>query len=103
MVYHIEFLEFLNILQKRGLLNAIYRISVTSPKTWSIICSLWNLFPFSIKVDCHMKFREFLSLLRKYGLSYAISGISYASPKNVDYNKQLLKFLSLQQRLDYHV
>src|SRR3954470_367205 len=66
--YHMHFLEFLSILQKRGLSYAIYEISFPSPKTWSLICNFRNLFPFSRNVVSHMQFLEFLSLLEKSGL-----------------------------------
>src|SRR3954465_4016509 len=68
--YHIQFLKFLSLLQKRGLSNAIseflsllqkhglsyafYGISFPSPKTWTIICILWNFLPFSKNMDYHM-------------------------------------------------
>src|SRR3954465_3173305 len=94
-----QFLEFLSLLKKRGQSYALIRISFPSPKTWFIICKLWNFFPFSKNVDYHMKFLEFISLLQKRrlsmqflefpyliqsGLSYAILGISFPF-KNIDY------------------
>src|SRR3954468_9497403 len=97
MVYHMQFMEFLSLFRKRGLSYAIYEISFSSKKTWTIICNLRNFFPFSkyvdyhmqfIKflslleiVDYHMQFLEFLSLLQKRGVSLAISRISFSFPK----------------------
>jgi len=97
MEYHMQLIEFLRLLQKRGdymqflkysslpqkcrLSYAIYEISSSSPKTWTIICNFWNLFPFSKNVDYRTQFMKFLSFLKKHGLSYAISGISLPSPK----------------------
>src|SRR3954469_21457111 len=87
--YHMQFLKFLSILQKRGLSLAILeflshlqkhgqsyaisRISFSSPKTWNLICNISNFFPFTKRVYKHMEFRKFISLLQKRGLSYAIS------------------------------
>src|SRR4051812_6369890 len=92
-----QFLEYISLLQKYRLSYAIYEISSSSTKTWTIICNLWNLFPFSKNVDYHMQFMKFLSFLRKHGqscaisdilylllkrgLSYEISEISFSSPK----------------------
>src|SRR3954466_4932492 len=93
-----KFLEFLSLLQKRGLSYAISRISIASPKNvdyhmrileflsllqkmWTIICEFWNFFLFSKNVDYHMQFLESLSLFQKRGLSYAISRISFPFPK----------------------
>src|SRR3954470_10410086 len=111
MDYHMQFMEFLYLLQKRGLSYAIYEIYFTSPKAWTIIynfwnllfspkmltiiCNLWNFFPFSKNMDYHMKFLEFHSLLKKCGLSYAISRIFF---KNVDYHMEFLDFFSLLQK-----
>src|SRR3954468_13833394 len=97
MDYHIKFLEFLSLHEKRGLSYtvygisfhskkrrlsyAIYEISFTSQKIWIIICNLWNIFPFSKKVDYHMQFKKFIFLLQKCGVSYAISRISFSFPK----------------------
>src|SRR4051812_5344924 len=94
---HMHFLEFLPIMQKRGLSYAIYEISFSSPKTWTIVCNLlnffyspktWtiicnflNFFLFSKNVVSHMQLLEFLSLLQKHGPSYAISRILFSSPK----------------------
>src|SRR3954463_12703604 len=128
MDYHMQFLKFLSLLQKRGLLYAIFGISFPSQKTWTIICifwnffpktwtmisNLWNLFPFSKNMDYHMQFLKFLSLLQKRGLSDAIFGISfhlqkrglsfgtygisYPFSKNVDYHMHFLEFLSLPHK-----
>src|SRR4051812_23252455 len=35
--YHMHFLEFLSLLQNCGISYAIYNISFSSPKTWTII------------------------------------------------------------------
>src|SRR3954466_14355510 len=93
-----RFLEFLPLLQKRGLSYAIFEISFSSPNTWTIICSFRNLFLLS----------------KKNGLSYAIYKISLLFPKtwtitsnfknlfhiskNMDYHMKLLKFFSLLQK-----
>src|SRR4051812_31921568 len=45
MDYHMQFLKFLSLLQKRGLLYAVFGISFPSQKTWTIICIFWNFFP----------------------------------------------------------
>src|SRR3954468_10461938 len=93
-----QFLKFLSLQQKHGLIYAIYEISFSFSKTWTIICNFYNffLFPknvdyhmqfmkkkflFSKTVDYHMHFLEFLSLPQKRGLLYAISEISFPSPK----------------------
>src|SRR3954466_8395583 len=77
--YHKQFLKFLSLLQKRGLLYAIFGISFPSQRTWTIICIFLNFFPFSKNVDYHMQFLEFLS-------------------KNVDYHMQFREFLSLLKK-----
>src|SRR3954471_16232532 len=95
--YHMQFLEFLSLLQTRGLSYGISGISFPSLKSWTIICKFWNFFPFSKNMDYHMQFLkflfllhyveyhmqflEFLSHLQNRGLSYAIFGISFPSPK----------------------
>src|SRR4051812_7919592 len=79
--YHMQILEFLSLFQKPGQSYAIYEISFSSSKTWSIKCNLSKLFPFSKNVDYRMQFLEFLSLLQKHGLSYAIFEISFSSRK----------------------
>src|SRR3954470_6872693 len=87
-----QFLEFLSLLQKRGLSFGIYGIS----------------FPFSINVDYHMHFLEFLSPSQKMWTIICnlwnffpktwtmISNLWNFFPfsKNVDYHKKFLKFLS---------
>src|SRR3954464_7268273 len=94
MDYHMQFLKFLSLLQKRGLLDAIFGISFPSQKMWTIICNfwnffrktwnmisnLWNFFLFSKNMDYHKQSLKFLSLLQKRGVSYAISEISFPSP-----------------------
>src|SRR4051812_35528038 len=81
MVYHMQFVGFISLLQKHGLSYAISIISFSSLKTWIIICKFWNFFPFSKNVDCYMQFLEFRSLLQKRGLSYVIYEISFSSEK----------------------
>src|SRR3954468_12001902 len=71
--YHMQFLEFHSLLQKRGLSYAISRISFPSPKMWTIICNIRNFFGSSKNVDSHMQFLKFLSILNIHGLLYAIS------------------------------
>src|SRR4051812_20676510 len=66
MVYHMQFLK----------------ISFPSQKTWTIICNLYNFYPFS----------------KKCGLSYAISTNFFPFSKNVNYTMQFLEFLSLLQK-----
>src|SRR3954466_2475023 len=77
MDYHMQFMEFLSLLQKRGLSYVIYGISFSSSKMLTIICYFWNFFLFK-NMDYHRQFLEFLSLLQ-----------------NVDYHMQFLEFLSL--------
>src|SRR3954471_21097411 len=79
MDYHMQFLEFLSLLQKRGLSYAMYEVSFSSPKTWTIICNFSNFFLFSKYMDYHMQFMKFLYLLQIRGLSYAIYEISFSS------------------------
>src|SRR3954465_12524624 len=43
--YDKQFMEFLSLLQKRGLSYAISKIYFPFPKTWTIICNIWNFFP----------------------------------------------------------
>src|SRR3954471_13137107 len=81
MDYHMQFFEFISLLQKRVLSYAMSRISFPSPKTWIIICFFWNSIPFSKNKDYHIQFLEFRPLLKKQGLSYAVSIISFPSPK----------------------
>src|SRR4051812_4789472 len=109
MDYHMQFVEFLSLLQKCGQSYAISEIFLLShknvdyhmqflnflTKTCNIILNFWNFFPCSKNVDYHMQFIKFLYLLQKHGLSYAISeflsllqkrGLSYAisEPSNKD-------------------
>src|SRR3954463_1797392 len=74
---HMQFMAFFPFLQKRGLSYVISETFFTSLKTWTIICNLWYLFPFSKNMDYHMKFLKSLSLLR-----------------NVDYHVQFMVFVS---------
>src|SRR4051812_38194315 len=66
MGYHMQFQKFLYILLKHGLSYAIFEISSSYPKTLTIICNFWNIFPFSKNMDYHVQFLELL---------YAIIGI----------------------------
>src|SRR3954469_9624032 len=89
-------MEFLSLLQKRGLSYAVSGNSFSSSKMNTIICNFWNFFLFSKNMDYHMQFLEFHSLLQERGLSYTISGISYFSFfKNVDYQRQFVVFIFL--------
>src|SRR3954465_7430512 len=131
MDYHKKFLKFLSFLQKRGLLYAIFGISIPSQKTWTIICifwnffpktwtmisNLWNFFPFSKNMDYHMKILKFISLFQKRGLLYAIFGISFPSQKTwtiicIFWNffqktwtmiSNLWNFFSFSNNMDYHM
>src|SRR3954465_2067399 len=76
MDYHMQFFNFMSLLQTRGLSNEICGISFLSLKTWTIICNFCNFFPLSKNVDYHKQFLELLSLRQKCGLLYEISGIS---------------------------
>src|SRR4051812_6198481 len=90
-----QYMEFLSVLKKHGLSYAIYEISFSSRKTWTILCNFWNFFLYPKNVDYHMQFMKFISPSQKQrlsfalsgfsstirGLSYAISGISFSSPK----------------------
>src|SRR4051812_22534299 len=87
MDYHMQFMDFHSLLQKRRLLYVIFEISIPSPKTWTIICNFWNFFPFS----------------EKHGLSYAISTKISSFSKNVDYHMQFIEFLSLFEKMVYHM
>src|SRR3954468_22721899 len=57
MDYHMQFLKFLSLLKKCGLLYAIYGIFFL--KTWNMISNLWNFFPFSKSMDYHKQFQKF--------------------------------------------
>jgi len=76
-----QFLNFLSLLQKRGLSYVISGISFPSQKTWTIIRNFGNSFTVSKNADYHMQFLEFNALLQKGGLSYAICKICFPSPK----------------------
>src|SRR3954462_4519732 len=78
MGYHVQFQNFLFLLQKHRLSYAISGISFSSSKWWTIIYRLRNFFLLSKNVDYHMQFLKFLSLLQKCGLSYTIFGISFS-------------------------
>src|SRR3954470_13729248 len=97
-----QFLEFLSLLQKRGLSYAISRISFSSPKTLIIICNYWNIFPFSKNMDYHMQFLEFHPLHQKHGLLYAIFGISFPYPKTQTIICNYWNFFTIS-RVDYHM
>src|SRR3954471_11245758 len=105
MVYHMQFLEYLYLLQKRGLSYGIYGISFPSPKMWTNISSFRNSFPFSIDVEYQMKFLELLFLLQRRGLSYAINGISFPSLETCLSSIPFLEFLFLLQKhgLSYEI
>src|SRR3954468_13251833 len=92
-----RFLEFLCLLHKRGLSYAISEISFSSPKTWTIICNFWNLFPFSKNVDYHMKFLKFLFLLLKTWNTKCNFWNFFPFFKKMDYHMQFLNLLSLLQ------
>src|SRR3954470_212591 len=112
-------MKILSLLKKNGLSYAIYKISFSSPKGWSLICNFWNFLSFSKNVDYHMKFLKFLSHLQNRGLSYAILRISSTSPKmwsiicnfwnffpfskNVDYHMQFMKFFLFAKKVVSHV
>src|SRR4051812_49146642 len=86
MDYYMQFLEFLYLLQKRGLLYAIYRIYFPSPQMWTIICNFWNLFPFF-----------------KNGLSYAIYVFSFSSSKTYTIICNLRNLFPFSKNVDYHM
>src|SRR3954471_2175663 len=87
MVYHMQFLKYLDFLIK----------------TWTIICNLWNISPFSKNVDYHMQFLKFHFLFQKRGLSYAITGISFLSPKMWTIICNFINFVLFSKNLDYHM
>src|SRR3954470_20960674 len=76
----------------------MFGISLSSTKTWTIICKFWNFFLFSKNMEYHMQFQEFLSLFKKRGLSYAIFGISFPSQETWTFICNLLEFLYLLQK-----
>jgi len=91
MVYHMQFLDFLTLLQKRGLSYVISGISFPTPKMWTIICMLWIFFLFTKNEYYYMQFLEYISLLLKYDLLCAIS-------KHVGYHMKFMEYLSLLQK-----
>src|SRR3954466_6859876 len=93
-----QFIKFLSLLQKRALSFAIYEISFSSPKTWTIICILWNFFPFSKNVDYHMQFLNFFYFLTKTSTIILNSLNFFPFSKNVDCHMQFMDFLSLLQK-----
>src|SRR3954468_11674452 len=82
-----QFLEFLYLLQKRGLSYEIYG----------------NCFLFSKNMDYHMQYLEFHSLLEKHGLSYVIYGISIPSPKTWTIICNFGNFFPFSKNMDYHM
>src|SRR3954467_8063323 len=102
--YHMQFLKFLSLLQKRGLSYAIsefpsllqkrglsyafYGISFPSPKTWTIICILWNFFPSSKNMDNHMQYLKFFYFLTKTWTIILNSLNFFPFSKNMDYHMQ---------------
>src|SRR3954470_22445597 len=91
-------MEFLSPLQKYGLSDAIFGISFSSPKIWTIICNIINFYPFLKNVDYHMEFWKFLSLLQKRELSYASFKNSFLLSKNLHYLVEFMEFLSFLQK-----
>src|SRR3954468_14187358 len=85
MVYYMQFHKFLLLFQTCGLSYEIYGISFAFPKTWTIICNLWNFYSISKNMVCHMQFQNF-----------------FAFSKNVDYHMQFLEFLSLIKKVDFY-
>src|SRR3954470_6330591 len=88
MVYHMQFLDFLTLLKKRGLSYVISGISFPTAKMWTIICMLWYFFLFTKNEYYYMQFLEYISLHLKYGLLCAIS-------KHVGYHMKFMEYLSL--------
>src|SRR3954469_5534192 len=102
MDYHMVFLEFHSLF--KNVSCAIYKISFSSQKTWTIICNFCNFFLFSKNVDYHMQFMKFLSLLKKCGLSYAISGIlSLLKKRGLSYAISIFLSLLQKRRLSYAI
>src|SRR3954463_2799256 len=91
-------MEFLSLLQRYGLSHAIFGISFSSPKIWTIICNINNFNPFPKNVDYHMQFWKYLSLLHKHELSYASFKNSFLLSKNLHYLVEFMEFLSLLQK-----
>src|SRR4051812_15342425 len=102
MDYHMQFLKFLYILPKHGLSYAIFEISSSYPKTWTIICNFWNIFPFSKNMDYYIQFLEFHFILQKHGLLYVIFGISFSSPKTLTIVCNHWNFFTVS-KVDYHM
>src|SRR3954471_18967562 len=96
-------MEYLSLLQKRGLSYAISGFSIPSPKPWTIICNFWNFFLFSKNMDYHMQFQEFQSLHQKHGLSYIIYRISFTFPKHVLSYACFMNSLPFSINMDYHM
>src|SRR3954466_870999 len=69
----------------------------------TMICNLWNFFPFSKNVDYHKQFLKFLSLLTKCRLSYAIFGISSPSQKTWTIKCNFLNFFPFSKNVYYHM
>src|SRR3954462_12409095 len=91
-------MDFLSLLQKYELSYAIFGISFSSPKIWTIICNINNFYHFPKNVDSHMQFWKFLSLLHKRELSYASFKNSFLLSKNLHYLVGFMEFLSLLQK-----
>src|SRR3954465_13232098 len=98
-------MEFLSLLQKYGLSHAIFGISFSSTKIWTIKCNINNFYPFPKNVDYHMQFWKFLFILHKQELSYASFKNSFLLSKNLHYLVEFMEFLSLLQKhgLSYSV
>src|SRR3954468_8601938 len=104
-----QFQEFSSLLEKHGLLYAIYGISLPSPKsgisyvicgiyfpspkTWAIICNIQNFFLVSKNMEIYGT--SFLSL-KTWNIICNFWNF-FPFSKNVDYHKQFLEFLSLLQ------
>src|SRR3954466_3663688 len=84
--------------QKYGLSYAISIISIPSQKTWTIICNFGNFFPFSINVNYHMQVSRIpFSYQKTYTILWNLWNFLLFS-KNMDYQMQFLEFLSLLQK-----
>src|SRR3954468_13106372 len=95
-----QFLKFISLVQIRELSYAISGISFPYLKTWTIICTFWNLFPFSKNVDYHMHFLEFIPLLYKHGLYNFRNFFPFF--KNVLYHMQFLQ-ISLPSQKKWNI
>src|SRR3954466_3894372 len=91
-------MEFLSLLRRYGLSHAIFGISFSSPKIWTIICNINNFYPFPKNADYHMQFWKFLSLLDKRELSYASFKKSFLLSKDLHCLVEFMEFLSLLQK-----